>query len=203
MQTLTLSLVLLLAAVPQVVPSSPAADPSPSPSPTTSPKSSPSPVPTPGLPTPYPLPTPAPFPAATPAPARTLWPTPSPIPTQLPAPTPLPSASASATPLPIPTPVTLPDDAPPQIVDVHLNQNVIHSGDMVSGWVVTSTNVASVEIDIATYAFGVPRTEVGQFAMSYKAPHIPFFARGNYTARVIARNTKGDRAERDVQIALR
>jgi hypothetical protein len=189
MQNFALLLALLVAAAPQAAPTAspttaPTTAPTASPSPTASPRTSPSPVPTtPGLPTPYPLPTATlvPPPVATPQPIYTPWPTPSPI----------------------PTPLALPDDAPPQIVDVHLDENVIHSGDMVSGWVVTSTNVASVEVRIASYSFGVPRKDSGQFAMSYKAPHIPFFARGRYVAQVIARNAKGDQAERDIQIALR
>jgi len=127
-------------------------------------------------------------------------------PALLPAPTiapiPSPAASASPTPSASPAPLVLPPDAAPQIVDVHFNQNVIHSGDVVSGTVTTSTNVASVEVRIASYSVNVPRTDSGQFALSYQAPHIPWFARGNYTARVIARNTAGVATERDIPIAL-
>jgi hypothetical protein len=106
-------------------------------------------------------------------------------------------------PTPEPTPLVLPATAPPQIVDVHLNQNVIHSGDTISGWVVTSTNVATVEVRMAGYSFTVPRTDFGRFAMSYQAPRIPWFAHGNYTAQIIARNVNGATAERDLPIALR
>lgn len=138
-------------------------------------------------------------PSPSPAPMVTTAPTaaPSPLPSALPSPVP------TATPTPAPTPLVLPDGAPPQIVDVHLNQNVIHSGDTISGTVTTSTNVASVEVRIASYSFGVPRTGFGQFALSYQAPHIPWFAHGNYTAQVIARNAQGAAAERDIPVSLR
>jgi hypothetical protein len=150
-------------------------------------------------------------PSATPQPApiaaASAAPTSFPNPTIVPNPNPLPSASPSpiptATPTATPTPLVLPAGAPPQIVDVRLNHNVIHSGDTISGTVTTSTNVASVEVRIASYSFNVPRTAFGQFALSYQAPHIPWFAHGDYTAQVIARNSQGASAERDVPIALR
>jgi len=129
-------------------------------------------------------------------------PSPSPAASASPQPSASPSQAPAATPSLSPAPLVLPPDAAPQIVDVHLNQNVIHSGDMISGTVTTSTNVASVELRIASYSVNVPRTDSGQFALSYQAPHIPWFARGNYTARVIARNTAGVTTERDIPIAL-
>lgn len=134
-------------------------------------------------------------------------PNPSPLasPTAAPRGTPMPSPapSSSSSPSPAPTPVALPADAPPQIVDVQLSSTTLHGGDTFNGKVVTSTNVASLEVRMAGQSIDVPRTDYGVFALSYQVPRIPFFARGNYTAQIIARNAKGDQAERDVSIALR
>ncbi len=155
----------------------------------------------PSVPSPAPPVTPpavAPVPLASP----TAAPSPSPAASESPLPSAPPSPAPAATPIASPAPLMLPPDAAPQIVDVHLNQNIIHSGDMISGTVTTSTNVASVEVRIASYSVNVPRTDFGQFTLSYQAPHIPWFARGNYTARVIARNTAGVATERDIPIVL-
>ena len=136
---------------------------------------------------------------ASPPPAPTPLATPTPIGTPMPSPTP----SGSPSPTPAPVPVTLPADAPPQIVDVQLSATTLHGGDTFRGTVVTSTNVASLEVRMAGQSINVPRTDYGMFALTYPVPHIPFFARGNYTAQIIARNAKGDQAERDVVISLR
>ncbi|MHB8148367.1 MAG: hypothetical protein ACYDGM_14055, partial [Vulcanimicrobiaceae bacterium] len=106
-------------------------------------------------------------------------------------------------PTPAPTPLVLPPNAAPQIIAVHFNQNVIHSGEIISGTVTTSTNVASVEVRMAGYSINLPRTNFGEFVLSYRTPHIPRVARGNYTARIIARNTAGVATEQDIPIALR
>lgn len=127
----------------------------------------------------------------------TLAPAPSAAPIGTPMPSPAPSGSPS------PTPLQLPADALPQIVDVLLSSMTLHGGDTFSGRVVTSTNVASLEVRMAGQSINVPRTDLGVFALTYQVPNIPFFARGNYTAQVIARNAKGDTAERDIPIALR
>ncbi|MDQ2679574.1 MAG: hypothetical protein M3Y21_00910 [Candidatus Eremiobacteraeota bacterium] len=143
--------------------------------------------------------TPSTTPIASPAPTPTALPSPSPSSTPQPVPTP----SIVPTPIPTASPLVLPPDAPPQIIDVHLSEQAINSGDTVSGYVVTSTNVASVEVRISSFGFGVPRTDFGHFEISYQVPHIPFFARGNYTAQIIARNTAGVSATREIPVSLR
>lgn len=125
------------------------------------------------------------------------------------APGPSPSASSSAAPSPSaspaaqPTPLVLPPDAPPQIIAVELSDPVFHSGETVSGTVVTSTNVAAVDVRVATQNRRLPQTAPGIFSMSYTLPKIPFFLRGTYTARIIAQNTAGVTAEKDVTVSLR
>jgi hypothetical protein len=123
-----------------------------------------------------------------------------------PAPTPWtqPMATPVPTPTPFPTPPVLPSDAPPQIVAYMMSTNVLYSGETITGYVVTSTNVASVEVRVATISINMPRTNFGQFSMSYQVPNLPFFVpRGPYTMRIIARNTPGDAVEQDLPITLR
>lgn len=143
--------------------------------------------------------TPPPAPASTSSP-QPLAP-PSAAPTVTPAP--LPTVAPSATPAPVGTPIVLPQDAAPKIVDLRISSTDFRSGDTVSGAVITSTNVASVELRLAGYSIPVPRTDLGVFSMSYQVPSVPFFAKHAYTLQVIARNSKGDQAERDLQVRLR
>lgn len=84
-----------------------------------------------------------------------------------------------------------------------MSSTVFHSGETVTGAVITSTNVASVEMRVSGISISVPRTDFGVFAMNYHVPKVPRFLRHGYTMRVIARNTKGERTERDIQITLR
>jgi hypothetical protein len=124
-------------------------------------------------------------------------------------PTPSPTASAGATPAASPsaavqpTPLVLPADAPPQIVAVELSDPVFHSGERVSGTVITSTNVTTVEVRVANQQRALPETAPGIFSMSYTMPKIPFFLRGTYVAHIIALSGSGASAEKDVSVSLR
>ena len=114
------------------------------------------------------------------------------------------TASPSATPVPAPkaSAVIAPPDAPPRILSVQMG-SVVHSGQKVSGSVVTSSNVASVEARVGGYAATTVKTGVGAFALSYQLPDLPFFFKGRaYSVRIIARNARGDATERDVQVIL-
>jgi hypothetical protein len=148
-------------------------------------------------------PTPAPSPTVSPAPAPTATPglTPSPLPSMTPTPgvtpTPLPSAT------PLPTPLVLPPDAPPQILAIQVSDPVFHSGETISGEVITSTNVAAVELRVAGQRMRLPRTDFGVFQVSYTMPRIPFWMRKNYTAQVVAMNSAGVETSQNVTIALR
>lgn len=160
----------------------------------------PAPIPTATIPpTPMPSETPLPPIPATPTPIPSATPssTPSPLPSLPPTPTPLPTAT------PLPTPLPLPPDAPPQILAIQVSDPVFHSGEHVTGTIITSTNVASVEIHLAGRKLTIPRTDYGVFQMSYTMPHIPFFLRNTYTAQVIALSSTGLQAERDLRISVR
>jgi hypothetical protein len=82
-------------------------------------------------------------------------------------------------------------NAPPRIIAVQISNQSVHAGDTVSGSVVTSSNVASVEARIANYSIGVPKVGVGRFSLRYVVPNVPFFVHGTYQLEVIARNTAG------------
>lgn len=172
-----------------IVPASVTAQtPSPSPSPMPSPSAAPSMTPS-----------PAESPSATPAPT----PTPAVTATPLPTSTPVPTATPVPVPTPLPTPLALPPDAPPQILAVQLSDPVFHSGELISGTVITSTNVAAVEIRVMGRSRRLPRTDFGVFQMSYTMPRVPFWMRKTYTAQVVAMNSAGIETERDITVSVR
>src|SRR5581483_11084902 len=124
-----------------------------------------------------------------------------------PASTPSASSRATPPPAPVPAPVQtvarLAPDAPPEILDVQMSETDVQPGDSVSGSVVTSSNVASVEARIGGYAVTLRKIGVGHFALTYKVGDLPWFLRGNFTMKVIARNTRGDAVTRDVALRVR
>jgi cytoskeletal protein RodZ len=156
----------------------------------------------------------------------------SPITTSAPA-SPAPAASSSAaatsTPMPTPTPyrtsqtiseepmvaatlaphisrvkpIAEPPDAPPRILSMSLSTPVAHGGQVVSGTVETTSNVASVEARIGGYSTAMQKVGVGKFVMSYTVPHLPFFLHRTYNIEVIARNTKGEAVRSSVPITIR
>ncbi len=99
--------------------------------------------------------------------------------------------------------VLRPPDAAPQILDVAVSETVVHPGDRVSGRVVTTSNVASVQARIGSYAMTLNKVGIGRFALSYTVAPLPWFVHGNFTMRVIARNTRGDTAERAIPLTVR
>lgn len=150
---------------------------------------------------------PSPTPSATPSPMPSETAPPSPLPSATPTPTPTATASPTASPLPtatpLPTPLVLPQNAPPQILAVAISDPVFHSGETVSGTVITSTNVVAVELRLEGHSVRLPRANYGVFQMTYTMPHIPFFFRRTYTAQVVALTDTGLQAERDVTISVR
>jgi hypothetical protein len=94
-------------------------------------------------------------------------------------------------------------DAPPEIVAIDFSSTSVTSGETLWGKVLTSSNVASVEVRVATYAIGMRKIGVGRFALSYRLGYVPFFARGEYSMRIIARNTRGDAVDRTLPLTIR
>jgi hypothetical protein len=103
----------------------------------------------------------------------------------------------------LPPPVHELPDAPPQIIAMTLSRSLVHSGDMVSGTVETSSNVASVEARIGGYGQTLQKTGVGHFTLSYRVPRLPFFLHRTYMIQVIARNIRGDAVSAAIPVTLR
>jgi hypothetical protein len=141
----------------------------------------------------------------TPAPkissAATLSPT-APPPVMTPTPGASPS-QAPAAPKIAKRALRLAPDAAPQILAIAVSETTVQPGDRVSGSVVTSSNVASVEARIGGYAVTLSKVGVGRFALTYTVGPLPWFVRGNFTMQVIARNTRGEAATRAIPLNVR
>jgi hypothetical protein len=128
-------------------------------------------------------------------------------PTPTPAPTAAPTQTASPTPVPtVPSPdaiLQLPPDAAPEITAMHIDRTTLRGGETVSGSVITSSNVASVEARIGYYSIPVPKVSIGRFALNYVVPYLPFFMHRTYTMEVIARNAAGVAVVRTIPIRIR
>lgn len=99
-------------------------------------------------------------------------------------------------------PVREPPEAPPRILSMSLSSPVAHGGQVLSGTVRTSSNVASVEARIGGYSSAMQKVGVGLFALSYRVPNLPFFLHRTYTVEVIARNARGDAVRSEVPITV-
>ncbi len=97
----------------------------------------------------------------------------------------------------------LPPDAAPRILAVAVSRTTVESGDRVSGNVVTSSNVASVEARIGGYAVRLSKVGVGRFALNYTVGPLPWFVHGNFMMNVIAKNARGEVATRAIPFTVR
>jgi hypothetical protein len=129
--------------------------------------------------------------AQTPAPASTSAPSASAAP------------SAQASPVATPTILMLAPNAPPEILWVAFSSLTPKVGDLVTETVLTSSNVASVEIRTGGYGFAVPKVDVGRFEGAYRVPSLPFFVSKSLLLEVIARNAAGVAAQRSVSMQIR
>jgi len=100
-------------------------------------------------------------------------------------------------------PISMPANAPPRILAMSISTPVARGGQVVSGTVETSSNVASVEARIAGYSSNMQKVGVGKFTLSYRVPYLPFFLHRTYSIEVIARNTRGDAVRTAVPITIR
>ena len=119
--------------------------------------------------------------------------------------------SATATPAttygsvaPSASPITLSPNAPPQILAMSLSTPVASAGQVVSGTVQTSSNVASVEARVGDYSASLTKTGVGTFHLSYQVPKLPAFLHNRtYAIDVIARNTAGVAVHSSMPITIK
>lgn len=79
----------------------------------------------------------------------------------------------------------------------------VRRGQTWSGRIVTSTNVASVEVRTNLFSIDVPRRAYGDFRFSLRVYDVPPIFIRAYRVRVIARNTAGQSAEEDLPFRIR
>lgn len=72
-----------------------------------------------------------------------------------------------------------------------------------SGEIVTSTNVASLEVRSNLFSLNVPRTAFGRFAFQLDVLDTPPIFIRTHLVRVIARNEAGVEAEEDFSMRIR
>lgn len=102
-----------------------------------------------------------------------------------------------------PTPKIASMDAPPEILAIALSPARVTRGTWWSGRIVTSTNVASVEVRWPFFTFSVPRLAPGQFAFRFHVVDLPTVYRRYYTVEFVARNTPAAATQRNVVIDFR
>jgi hypothetical protein len=103
----------------------------------------------------------------------------------------------------LPRPVTALPDAPPKIVGAWFSSNDVPRGHTWSGEIVTTTNVASVEIRTNLFSINVPRRAFGHFAFHVRVFDVPPVFIRAYQLRIIARNAQGAKFEEDIPFRIR
>lgn len=88
-------------------------------------------------------------------------------------------------------------------MNAYLSRNVASSGEVVSGTVITSSNVAAVEARVAGQGQALTKTGVGVFRLNYQIPSMPLFLRRTYLIQIIARNIRGETASLVLPIIIR
>jgi hypothetical protein len=94
-------------------------------------------------------------------------------------------------------------DAAPQILWVSLSSTTPKAGETLLVTVLTSSNVASVELRVGGYGAGMTKTDVGHFVTTSMVPRLPRFVSRSLTLRIIARNTGGVAVEQSVALQIR
>ncbi|HEY9179620.1 MAG TPA: hypothetical protein VIO32_02810 [Candidatus Baltobacteraceae bacterium] len=115
----------------------------------------------------------------------------------------IPANARIGTAVALPTPARTVNDAPPRILALNFSSTAVRRGDTWSGTIVTTTNVASVEVRTNLFSIDVPRRTFGDFHFDLRVYDVPpIFIRG-YRVRVIARNSVGQSAEEDLPLDIR
>ena len=101
------------------------------------------------------------------------------------------------------TPAPAANEAAPRIVAMNFSSLDVPRGQTWSGTIVTTTNVASVEVRTNLFSIDVPRRAFGNFHFDLRVYDVPpIFIRG-YRVRVIARNAAGASTEEDLPFRIR
>jgi hypothetical protein len=97
----------------------------------------------------------------------------------------------------------LPSEASPQILTVAMSETTVRPGDRIFGSVITTSNVASVEVRIGGYGASLTKVGVGRFELSYTVAPLPWFVRGTFAMQLVARNPHGDATTRVIPLTVR
>lgn len=103
----------------------------------------------------------------------------------------------------LPTPGVAANDAPPKILAMRFSANDVRRGQTWSGEIVTTTNVASVEVRTNLFSINVPRRSFGRFAFDLRIFDVPPIFIRAYDVRVIARNSAGEETEEHFPLRIR
>ena len=122
--------------------------------------------------------------------------------TAVPSPTQAPTIAPQIQPSASPAPVMEAPNAAPRILSHTISSTSVHPGDVVSGVVVTSSNVASVTASMVGQVIAVPKVGIGRFALAYRVPNLPGFIHGTFTLLITARNTAGASVTQGIPITL-
>jgi hypothetical protein len=101
------------------------------------------------------------------------------------------------------TPVSAANGAVPRIIAIHFSANDLRRPGKWSGKVITTSNVASVEVRTNLFSINVPRRRFGEFAFEVRLLDVPPIFIRAYTVRVIARNSAGTAVEEDFPMRIR
>jgi hypothetical protein len=101
------------------------------------------------------------------------------------------------------SPSSASNDAPPRILAMRFSGNDIRRGQTWAGRIVTTTNVASVEVRTNLFSIDVPRRSFGVFAFAVHVFDLPPIFIRAYRVRVIARNSAGASTEEDFPLRIR
>ncbi len=112
------------------------------------------------------------------------------------------NARVGRMPMAAPSPRVSAPDAAPVIVFIHFSDTDLRVGSWCSGEIVTSTNVASVELRTNLFSFNIPRMSYGRFAFRLHVLDAPGIFYRAYPLRIIARNAAGVATEEDLPIRI-
>ena len=109
------------------------------------------------------------------------------------------------------TVAVLPADAAPKIAGIRFTHGLeigrlrggpYQGNDLFAGEVITSSNVASVELRTNLFSVNASKTRAGHFVFNAQVLDLPSIFIRPYNLRVIARNTRGDETEEDVPFRI-
>ena len=103
----------------------------------------------------------------------------------------------------LPQPSVAAPTARPKILGMWFSSDDVSRGHTWSGEMVTTTNVASVEVRTNLFSINVPRRTFGHFAFHVHVFDLPPIFIRAYQLRVIARNAQGVPDEEDMPFRIR